>query len=326
MGRIKKKNVRVDTILKRLYYDTSNPAAYSSPRTLYKFAKEIKKDISLKDVTNWLQKQDVYTKFRKRVNKFTRRKVIVRGPCIQGQIDLLFYKNISKENKGYKYLITYIDCFSRWAHAIPIKLKSHATEEFNKHFIKKFPQKIPVKIQSDKGTEFISKSFKSLLKKHNIILFHTEQDVKASIVERFNRTLRELITKYMVHQKTLNYIKVLPQILDVYNNRPHRTLGGYTPNSVTKKNAQFFFDLMYKKYLNQKKKKYKFQINDRVRISSYKKIFDKTEVQNFTNEIFIVVNRKDTNPPTYIIADEKTNEIIVGAFYEPELSLVRKEK
>lgn len=323
----KENRKRVDSVLKKLYFDIDSPAAFSSPRTLYLIAREKNKQISQRDVHDWLLKQDIYTKFRRRVSRFPRRKVLVRGPNVQGQIDLLFFQSISKENKGFKYLLTYIDCFSRWAHVIPLKNKNgeHVADQFESKFIKKFPKRKPLKIQSDKGTEFISRAFQTVLRRHNISLFHTEQDVKASIVERFNRTLRELITKYIKHNQTLTYINALPKLIQVYNSRPHRTLKGHSPNDVNQKNSKFFYDLMYSKYLNKRKKKFKFKISDTVRISTYKKTFHKTRNENFTDTLYTVIDRKYTIPPTYLLAEKKTGEPVLGSFYAEELSLVREK-
>ena len=136
---------RLDALLKDLYYNVNSPAAFSSPRILYLIAKKKHKYITLKDVKNWLYKQDLYTRFRKCVGRFPRRKVLVRGPNIQAQIDLMFMQSIAKENNGYKYILTYIDCFSHWACAIPLKNKigSHVTKQFELKFIKIFPKRKP---------------------------------------------------------------------------------------------------------------------------------------------------------------------------------------
>lgn len=320
----KKRVGRYHSLLTKLYYDLSSPAAFGSPRRLYTLAKEKQKEITFTTVKQWLHSQDVYTLFRRSVTKFPRRKVLVRGPCIQGQIDLVFFQSIAKENKGIKYLLTYIDCFSRWATAIPLKNKKAetVTTAFEKHFLKKYPHKKPLKIQSDLGTEFVCSSFKSMLRRNKISLFHTQQDVKCSIVERFHRTLRELLTHYMKKNKTLKYIDILPQILDLYNKRPHRSLGGRSPDSVTQKNKTEIYDILYGKYLSQQRKKFVFNIGDLVRLSRYKKVFSKSHNKTFTQTIYTVIDRVDTNPPTYLVADKKTLEPLEGSFYQEELCLV----
>ena len=62
----------------------------------------------------------------------------------------------------------------------------------------------------------------------------------------------------------------------------------------------------------------KFKIGDRVRISTKKDIFDKGYTPNWKDEIFIISKIKPTIPTTYIIRDERGEEL-GGTFYEPEL-------
>ena len=43
---------------------------------------------------------------------------------------------------------------------------------------------------TDKGSEFISRHFKEFLKKEKIKLYHTENEEKSSVIERWNRTMK----------------------------------------------------------------------------------------------------------------------------------------
>ncbi len=97
-------------------------------------------------------------------------------------------REFSKENDGYNYLLTVIDCFSKYALAIPIRNKT--AEEIIKSFDYIFKERKPLKLQTDKGKEFINKKFQSFSKEHNVEWFSTDSELKASIVERFNRTLK----------------------------------------------------------------------------------------------------------------------------------------
>ena len=73
------------------------------------------------------------------------------------------------------------------------------------------------------------------------------------------------------------------------------------------------------------KKKPKFKVGDKVRISKYKRqIFDKGYTPNWTEEIFIIENIQNTNPVTYKIKDLNDEEI-KGSFYEPELQKANQQ-
>jgi hypothetical protein len=62
----------------------------------------------------------------------------------------------------------------------------------------------------------------------------------------------------------------------------------------------------------------KFKIGEKVRISKHKYLFEKGYTPNWTTEIFVIKNIKNTNPVTYILKDYQ-NETIQGCFYEYEL-------
>ena len=61
----------------------------------------------------------------------------------------------AKQNKGYKYMMTVIDVFSRYAWAVPMKSKSSKdTLEAFKTLFKMSKGRIPRLIQTDQGKEF----------------------------------------------------------------------------------------------------------------------------------------------------------------------------
>ena len=99
-------------------------------------------------------------------------------------------QKLAKYNKGFKYILTIIDVFSKYAWAIPIKTKSNDNVSTAlKTIFDKGHQ--PEWIQSDKGKEYLGRVFQNLLQAKNITFFTSENDeIKASIVERLNRILK----------------------------------------------------------------------------------------------------------------------------------------
>ena len=68
----------------------------------------------------------------------------------------------------------------------------------------------PLKLQTDKGTEFRNRIFQHFLKEVGVDFFVTHnEDIKASIVERFNRTLKERLWRYFTRNNTLRYVEAL---------------------------------------------------------------------------------------------------------------------
>lgn len=308
--------------LKRIFTDLKHPAAFSSPYKLYKAAKKDGKDITLREVEEWLESQKSYTLYRDIKTKFYRRKVLARGIRYQYQADLVDYSALKRDNSGFTFLLTVIDCFSRFALALPIKSKQalHVLEGLEKAFAEMGK---PLKFQTDQGKEFYNKHVSAYLSKSKVHHFSTDQELKAQIVERFNRTLREALKKSMAERKSLRYVDVLPDFLYGYNHRPHSSIYPYSPAEVNEKNEKKVYEIQYREYLDSRKARHRYQIGDRVRIAAYKGAFRKSyKEKNFTEEIFEIVDTLHTNPPTYRLKD-LSGELLTGAFYEQQLQRVR---
>ena len=140
---------------------------------------------------------------------------------------------------------------------------------------------------------------------------------KSVVAERFIRTLKNTIYKYMTAISKNVYINKLDDILNEYNNTYHRTIK-MKPVDV-KDNTYIDF----KKEVNDKDSKFK--VGDHVRISKYKNIFAKGYIQNWSKEVFIISKIKNTVPWTYVINDLNGEEII-GSFYEKELQKTNQKE
>lgn len=127
-------------------------------------------------------------------------------------------QNISKYNKGMRYLLMVIDAFSKYAWVEPIKSKTGkaVTEAFEK-ILKRAKGGKPINAQTDHGKEFYYTTFAALMKQKNIHHFSTSGDTKANIVERFNRTFKERLYRYVTVKNTLGYSPVLSDLVKGYN-------------------------------------------------------------------------------------------------------------
>ena len=73
-------------------------------------------------------------------------------------------------------------------------------------------------MQTDNGKEYYNKVMNKLFKKLEINHFSTYSDKKASIIERFNRTLKEKMWKMFIHQGNHKWTHILDDLLWGYNN------------------------------------------------------------------------------------------------------------
>ena len=147
-----------------------------------------KRKLGLGNLSNELNKPTI--------NKFPRKKVIVNHINEIHSTDLVDMSQYSKINKGYKYIFTNIDVFSKIAYAFPIKSKK--IQHIKPCFQKIFKNNKPKYIWSDKESAFLSKEMLQFFKNNNIKIYHTNSPLKAVVIERFNRSLRELMLKEFV--------------------------------------------------------------------------------------------------------------------------------
>ena len=226
--------------------------------------------------------------------------------------DLIDLKKLKKYNNGFQYIINIIDLYSRYAWSIPIKNKT------GKSIVEAFDSirgSKPKKLWVDNGSEFYNKIFKKWLNDNNIEMYSTFNEGKAVVIERFNRTLKNKMFKYFTANGTYKYIDILSSLINEYNNKKHSSTK-LSPNELyfDKQNSK-------KKFFTSDKKLpiyYDFKIGDKVRISKFKKKFEKGYTPNWTEEIFTIYAINMTNPVTYLIKD-LNNNVIKGSFYKQEL-------
>jgi transposase InsO family protein len=147
------------------------------------------------------------------------------------------FSKYSHWNSGYKYLLCCVDVFSRKAFVLVIKKKSDTTEAMSKILAKNKP----ILIQSDIGTESLNNSFQKLLKSLSIRHITVAVGDKRSqgIVERFNRTIALMISRYQESRNTNRYIDVLADIVYNYNYTFHRSINDTPDNRFVTNPSNF---------------------------------------------------------------------------------------
>ena len=165
---------------------------------------------------------------------FIKRRVISYGVDKIWAADLIEMQKYSKWNKGVKYLLTVIDVFSKYGWIVSLKDKKTESVSLALDLIFEKSKRKPEKLWTDKGSEFISKHFKDFLKKNNIKLYHTENEEKSSIVERWNKTMKNKVWKMFSANNNTVYWDKLDKLVDDYNNTVHSSIE-MTPTEASKK-------------------------------------------------------------------------------------------
>ena len=148
-------------------------------------------------------------------------------------------------------------------------------------------------------------------------MYSTHNEGKSVVAERFIRTLKSKIYKYLTSISKNVYIDKLDDIVHEHNNTYHTTIK-MKPADV-KDNTYVNAD----KEINNKDPKFK--VGDHVRISKDKKIFAKGYMPNWIEEVFVIKKVKNTVPWTYVINDLNGEEI-TGTIYEKELQKTNQEE
>src|SRR5580704_1300616 len=146
--------------------------------------------------------------------------------------DLVDMREWEKQNKGYKYMLNVIDVFTKFAWSIPMKDNTGKTTLECFRIIVKETGRIPKHIWVDKGLEFYNRDVSGWLEENNIIRYSTYSEHKSVVIERFNRTLKEMMWKRFTAENTRNWIDILDELMKKYNNEFHSTIG-MTPTKAS---------------------------------------------------------------------------------------------
>ena len=150
--------------------------------------------------------------------------------------DLEDVHQLANDNDGKKFAMVFVDCPNRFLPVEPIDNKSakQARAALEKMTQKQKPEKIWV----DKGKEF-KREFAKLCLEKNITVYNTHSEQKSCFAERFVRTLKSILFKYLNENNTSKYFDQIQNFVSLINSRPNRT------NRTTKTAPKKLPDTMY---------------------------------------------------------------------------------
>ncbi|KAI1299848.1 putative uncharacterized transposon-derived protein F54H12.3 [Halotydeus destructor] len=152
------------------------------------------------------------------------------------------------------------------------------------------------------------------------------KEIKAAIVERVNRTIKNKLFKIMSLRGTKKYIDVLQAVVDSYNNSKHRSIG-MAPNEVTKSNSHIVFKNLYGTdcILNLRRQSNRvFDTPSDARIKLNTTSFDRGFTKSWTDELYSVSKVNNTERPQLHLAST-SGEYMKKRFYPEEVNLITKK-
>ena len=298
----KKQDEKINIIMDKLYYKNLN---FDGIDILYKKAKLINKDLKKEDVSKWLKKQAVYQKTIERplIQPIENLPIFTTDPYSY-QIDLTFLPKYKEENEGNYVLFTAINVNTRFSYASYGKDKKGETiikmlDDFLKDAL------IIHSITSDSGSEFTSGASTEWFKKHDVkTYFHTGDSHRLGIINRFHRTLKQKLLKYMIATDSTRWIDIMKKLIENLNNTFNRGIG-MTPMEASNPlmTSQIINDAI-NKTVRIHTTEPTFEIGDLVRVLKKKSIFGKQET-NYSDQVLKIIK---VNKNTVSIADIETGE------------------
>lgn len=270
---------KFDERIRKAYYDPSE--GFVGIDKLYRKLKPRYPHIKRSDVAAWMKKQEVYQVNKKNNQKQT--SFIPRYPGQEYQIDLIYLED--KHLNQASYGLCCIDAFSKRA---DIELMKRKTKEMTLDAMINIMDRmgVPHMIYCDEGSEFTNKPFKKMCDKLGIRLMFTIRH--APIVERFNRSIKEMMYKYLQSTNTKTITTVLKKLLSNYNNSYHSSIG-MAPNEVNE-DTMHIAQMNLIKNLNSPTR-VPLEVGDRVRVQVKPQSFLKGYKPKYSKEVYTITEK-----------------------------------
>jgi hypothetical protein len=237
--------------------DAYNQTNFGGPEKIYTYLKKNYSDIKItkQEIKNYLDKQEQEQILKSQKPPKALGHIVASFPFEIVQMDIFDFSKYASSNYNFKYMMAFVDVFTRYAMIYPMKTKNI---DDTTAALEKFIEPVtPVIIMSDNDSSFLGEKFQDLLDEHNIIL---EPNVKGDhfalgIIDNFAKRIRDFFSKINLKYKINKYSWVdnIPQFITTYNKSPHMALDGLSPlEALEEKNFAKIFEINARKGLKNK--------------------------------------------------------------------------
>ena len=299
------------------YYTIEDPASFGGQDRLYRAMRPY--GWKLKDVKSFLNDQNAYILHRERRYKFPRNKIITYHKDYQHQMDLIDMQEYKRQNDGYAFILIVIDCFTRFIWHVPLKDKRATTIKASLEELYTAEAPLPLRVQTDRGKEFIAALVKEWFEQHGIHFFTTQgTGFKCAYVERANRTLKYKMFRVFAKNGSYRWIgQMIKDLISSYNKSYHRMIGMTPEEARTKMPNELPMNMTPVEALEPK-----FNPEDTVRIAYDKNKMDRGYWKTHYDHVYRI-NRvlREGEVPVYEIRDYY-RKVLPRRFYREELAPV----
>ena len=295
------------------YFDPSKAGSFGGVSTYARHSKG-----SLDELATILNRYPAFSQHRPVRRRFPRNKIVTGGPDHMWFADLADVSDLRTFNNNTRFLLCAVDGFSKFGFVELLKNKTPAAvrDAFKRIF--KRTDRRPKQIYMDAGREFTGRDLKTYLDEQVIELIRAyTTEMKSSPAERFIKSYKSRLYRYMTHNKTKRYLDVLHQLETGYNRTYHRSIGT-SPESVNETNKVDICHRLYDSPHPPKTKYPSFSVGDYMRLALIRTTFHKGYKGGWTPEVFKVVAKRPGDPPSYKVKALDDEEIL-GTFNPYEL-------
>lgn len=314
------------SFLKSVYFDPKSSVAFSGVDKVWNFIRH-KNKVSKKQLMRWLLEQDSFTSYRPAKYKFKRQRVVSPYKNYLWMSDTANMLQYQNDNDGYAYFAVFIDTFTRYLYAYPLKtLKGVEMVQTLKKVFEKSKCDI---FYSDSGSEYIANVVKAFLKRHKIRQYFSRSDTKSSMAERVIKTIKGKLFRYMEENNSFRWIDALDDFVTGYNNSYHSAIK-MNPIQALDSDQYIVWKNQYQtkapiaKQSRKPKRKiaFKFHENDNVKLSAKRRTFQREYDQRYTTEVFVITEKRKKGEISLYKIKDLNNEGIIGEFQDEELTNV----
>jgi transposase InsO family protein len=285
-----------------------------------------------KAINDWLINQKVHQLHRRQFKSQTITPIRnVRVPNQMWQADLVDMG--SKPDNGYKWILTVVDIFSKYAYARAMRNKEKQTVATAMADILRTQK--PRLLQTDNGSEFIASNFQALLRRYNVkhITGLAGRAFSQGNIERWNGTVKAVIGRLWTARKQKKWVADLQQIVDNYNKNIHASTG-IPPADINRSNKPQIEQLNEQndKRINLANTEHadpRLKVGDEVRLKVMKGAIDSSTLKpNWTRGVYKISKARQpdgSKAPTFRVEDTE-GDVLKDTYTSTDLLKISKSK
>ncbi len=319
-----------DNEIRETWNDVNSPSAFAGKKYVIEQLRKKYRNVAYREidarVARVLSEEPGFTIHFPRRRRFATRFYNIASYYRLLEVDLADVQGLAQYNNGVKYWIVAVEAASRRIFLEPLRDKTGAeVVRGMTALFKQMPRKVFI-VRSDRGSEFKSKAYLKLLRENGMKPQYASGESKAALAEKAIGKVFNRVFRFLTYGSTSTYLPVLQKIVSGLNATVHHHTGVAAVDFDPEKHLYSTWEKTVLKhrpsFAKLRKKKYKFEVGDRVRVSLSHDPMSKGYAGFYSHAFYFVTARSPGPPHTYRLKNIE-NEPVEGEFYTEEMQRVR---